>query len=62
VSRLGRRTNEQDIDELFSKHGNIKKITMKQYFAFVDYADHTSAVNAISELNQTMFAGEYIIV
>lgn len=35
---------------------------MKQYFAFVDYEEHSSAVEAIKDLNQTLFNGECIIV
>lgn len=55
VSRLSRRLGEADIEDAFAKFGTIKKITMKQYFAFVDYEDHASAVDAIGALNQTMF-------
>lgn len=36
---------------------------MKQYYAFVDYEDHESAVDAIQKMNKTVFVnGEFLTV
>lgn len=47
----------------FSKFGRVRKITMKQFYAFVDYEDHESAVEAIKQMNGTTFVnGEHLSV
>jgi len=63
ISRLERRSGESDVEQAFSKFGKVKSITMKNFYAFVDYETHEAAVLAIAEMNNTTFVnGEPITV
>jgi RNA recognition motif-containing protein len=63
ISRLDRRTGESDIHRAFSKFGEIKQVTMKNFYAFVDFMEHSAAVDAVAEMNgQTFINGELLTV
>jgi len=63
ISQLDRKTGQSDIEREFSKFGEIKSVTMKAIFAFVDYMDHESALKAIGEMNEKEFVnGEFLTV
>ena len=63
IARLDRRTGQSDIDQAFGKFGVIKSITLKNFYAFVDFEDHAAAEAAIKEMNGVTFVnGEYLNV
>jgi arginine/serine-rich splicing factor 7 len=60
---LSRRTREEDLKDGFSKFGRIKQIVLKAAYAFIDFEDHESAVQAVKEMNGKPFVnGEELIV
>jgi len=63
LARLDRRTGQSDIENAFGKFGSIRSITLKNFYAFVDFEEHSAAVAAIKEMNGVTFVnGEYLNV
>jgi RNA recognition motif-containing protein len=49
--------------DAFSKFGKVKSVTLKNYYAFVDYEEHEAAVEAVEKMNGTTFVnGEVLTV
>ena len=55
VARLSRSTRERDLEEAFLKFGKIKEVVMKHAYAFIDFAEHDGAVQAIKQMNGKPF-------
>jgi RNA recognition motif-containing protein len=63
VAKLHRRTNEDDLRTAFSQFGKIKDMIVKHSYAFIDFEDHQSAMNAIKEMDRKTFVnGEELVV
>eukprot|EP00276_Gloeochaete_wittrockiana_P005715 CAMPEP_0184659028 /NCGR_PEP_ID=MMETSP0308-20130426/27828_1 /TAXON_ID=38269 /ORGANISM="Gloeochaete witrockiana, Strain SAG 46.84" /LENGTH=122 /DNA_ID=CAMNT_0027098485 /DNA_START=114 /DNA_END=483 /DNA_ORIENTATION=+ len=62
VGKLNSRTKERDIDDIFSRYGNIRSIELKYGYAFVEYEDRRDADEAIRKLDGYDFDGSRIIV
>ena len=49
--------------DAFEKFGRVKSVTLKNYYAFVDFEDHEAAVKAVEEMNgKTFINGEVLTV
>jgi len=65
VGNMSYQTTEESITELFSKFGEVEKVTMikdretqrPKGFGFISMNDNAAATKAIEELNQQEFEG-----
>jgi len=62
VSRISRNNSQREIEDLFSKFGKIRMVTLKYNYCFVDFEDHAAAVAAIQETDGKELLGEIIQV
>jgi len=62
VGNLNQKTKMEDLDQLFSRYGQIKKIEIKFGFGFIEYTDHKDAEDAISKLDGFLFMGNRLKV
>ena len=51
LGRLPEDVNEDQIRELFEKHGDIKEVTLKRNYGFVEYEEEDNARAAIDALD-----------
>ena len=56
------KVNEEDLSNLFSKCGKVEEVILKTNFAFIEYANVQSSLNAIRNFNDYNFRGSKIIV
>jgi len=62
VGKLAPVTTEQDLYDLFGKHGEVTKVDMKTGYAFVFYETEADAQHAIDNLNDIELDGHNICV
>lgn len=70
VGRLNRNTTEATLKEIFSRHGDIKKLRLvrdivtgfSRGYAFIEYYDKYDALKAQRELNKTVIDSMEILV
>jgi RNA recognition motif-containing protein len=63
VANIYRETGKRDLMEGFGKFGEIKNITLKDHYAFIDFETHDAAVEAIEKMNLRIFvSGEELKV
>lgn len=70
VGNLDYNVREEDLDELFAKHGSVDRIKVvmepeadrNRGFGFVQMEDQNEAFSAIEDLNGTDFKGRRLIV
>jgi RNA recognition motif-containing protein len=43
VTRISRRTNSQDLRDVFRRYGHIRNVSMKRSYAFIEYSDYNDA-------------------
>jgi arginine/serine-rich splicing factor 7 len=51
VGHLASRTRERDLDEVFDKYGRIRRIEMKNGYAFIEYDDYRDADDAVYDMH-----------
>lgn len=62
VKNLASSTNEDDVAEAFGKFGPIRKIDLKQGYAFLFFEDNRDAEEAIREMNGAELHGKKLLV
>jgi arginine/serine-rich splicing factor 4/5/6 len=62
ISHLSNSIREKDLDQEFAKYGNIKSISLKNGFAFVEYEDYRDADDAIDAMDSKTFEGQKLTV
>eukprot|EP01102_Stenamoeba_stenopodia_P010756 TRINITY_DN3269_c0_g2_i1.p1 TRINITY_DN3269_c0_g2~~TRINITY_DN3269_c0_g2_i1.p1 ORF type:complete len:206 (+),score=30.88 TRINITY_DN3269_c0_g2_i1:111-728(+) len=62
VGRLGSRTRERDLHDLFSRYGRIQSCDIKTGYGFVEFDDPRDAEDALHELHNTTLDGSRISV
>jgi arginine/serine-rich splicing factor 4/5/6 len=62
VSHLSNSIREKDLDQEFAKYGNIKSISLKNGFAFIEYEDYRDADDAIENMDGKTFEGQKLTV
>ena len=62
IRNLPLKVNEEDLSNLFSKCGKVEEVILKTNFAFIEYANVQSSLNAIRNFNNYNFKGSKIIV
>ncbi len=62
IRNLPLKVNEEDLSNLFSKCGKVEEVILKTNFAFIEYANVQSSLNAIRNFNDYNFRGSKIIV
>ena len=55
IATLKRESGEGDLRREFGRCGPIKKIMIKDHFAFIDFESHESALDAIREFDGKEF-------
>ena len=53
---------QADIEELFGKHGSLRRVSVRRNFAFVEFEELSDATEAKSKLNGYHYRGKDIIV
>ena len=56
------KVRQADIEELFGKYGNLRRVSVRRNFAFVEFEELSDATEAKSKLNGYTFRGKDIIV
>ena len=56
------RTKEQELKNMFSKHGSIIDIVLKPNFAFIQFESDNTANKYMNEYNETIMDGNKITV
>ena len=62
IRNLPLKVKEEDLSNLFSKCGKVEEVILKTNFAFIEYANVQSSLNAIRNFNNYNFKGSKIIV
>ena len=62
IRNLPLKVKEEDLSNLFSKCGKVEEVILKTNFAFIEYANVQSSLNAIRNFNDYNFRGSKIIV
>jgi RNA recognition motif-containing protein len=62
VQGLPLNTNERDLRIKFEKYGDIRSVSLKQGFCFIDYFNEKYAKEAIDNMNGRTFEGSRIVV
>ncbi|KAK9707724.1 hypothetical protein K7432_010020 [Basidiobolus ranarum] len=62
IGRLGRDVRERDVEKLLKGYGDVREITLKNGFGFVEFRDQKDAEDVVYDFNGKEFFGERIIV
>lgn len=62
IGRLAPRTQERDIENIFSAYGKVKRVDLKEGYAFVFFSDERNAAEAIAAMNNKELDGNIIVV
>lgn len=62
IGRLAQRTQERDLEHIFSAYGKVKRVDLKEGYAFVFFADQKHAAEAISAMDGKELDGNLIVV
>ncbi|KAJ3107854.1 hypothetical protein HDU96_007765 [Phlyctochytrium bullatum] len=62
IGNLSQDAREHDVDDLFRVFGNVKRITLKNGFGFLEYSTTEEAAKACQELHGFSFLGERLRV
>jgi len=62
VAGFSRRTNRDDLKDLFRKFGKIRDIVLKERYAFLEFDDSRDAEDAVDEMNNYEFDGRKLVV
>lgn len=62
IGNLPKSITKEEINRMFKSYGTIKEISIKNRFAFVDYADSYEAEKAIKKMNGYSNDGEKLTV
>ncbi|KAK9686663.1 hypothetical protein K7432_015078 [Basidiobolus ranarum] len=62
IGRLARDVRERDVEKLFKGYGDIREITLKNGFGFVEFRDQKDAEDVVYDFNGKEFFNERIIV
>jgi splicing factor, arginine/serine-rich 4/5/6 len=62
IGRLSPRTLERDIEHIFSAYGKVKRVDLKEGYAFVFFADQKNAAEAIAAMDNKELDGNMIVV
>jgi len=60
VGNLSTRTKQKDLEELFSKIGKLREVSLKGHFGFVEYDDDRDAEEAVRKLDDIELDGSRI--
>ena len=62
IGRLSPRTQERDLEHIFSAYGRVKRVDLKEGYAFVFFADQKHATEAIGAMDGKELDGNMIVV
>ena len=62
IGRLSPRTQERDIENIFSAYGKVKRVDLKEGYAFVFFSDEKNALESIAAMNNKELDGNMIVV
>ncbi|ORX80535.1 RNA-binding domain-containing protein [Basidiobolus meristosporus CBS 931.73] len=62
IGRLARDVRERDVEKLLKGYGDIREITLKNGFGFVEFRDQKDAEDVVYDFNGKEFFNERIIV
>lgn len=62
IGRLSPRTQERDLENIFSAYGKVKRVDLKEGYAFVFFCDEKNAMEAIAAMNNKELDGNMIVV
>lgn len=62
IAKLSSTVRERDLEERFDKYGDIRKVQVKNGYAFIEYYDYRDAEYAIERMNGRTFEGHRIVV
>ena len=62
IGRLSNRTQERDLENIFSAYGKVQRVDLKEGYAFVFFADEKNANEAISAMDGKELDGSLIVV
>lgn len=62
IAKLSSSIRERDLLDKFEKYGEIRKIQMKNGYAFIEYYDYRDAEYAVERMDGRTFEGQRITV
>lgn len=62
ISRLPSSIYERELEDKFSKYGEIRRIQLKNLYAFIEYADYKDAQYAVKRMDGRSWEGHRIVV
>lgn len=62
MNGIQRTTTSNDLKDLFSKFGNILNVHVKGRYAFIEFEQPKSAVEAVKNMHRTEYRGHELIV
>ncbi|KAK3840521.1 MAG: hypothetical protein JOS17DRAFT_727312 [Linnemannia elongata] len=62
LGHLSRDASDRDIERLFKNYGNIREVTVKNGFGFVDFDDSRDADDVVHDFHGKDFLGERLVV
>lgn len=51
VGNLARRTSPRDLEDMFDRYGRVRRLDMKDGFAFIEFDDPRDASDAVRDLD-----------
>lgn len=62
ISKLSTSIREKDLEEKFGKYGAIKRVQLKNGYAFVEFSDYKEAEHAVESMDGRNWEGQRIVV
>lgn len=62
ISKLSSVIREKDLEDKFSKYGDIRRVQLKNGYAFIEYFDYKDAEYAIERMDGRSWEGHRIVV
>ncbi|KAG0375550.1 hypothetical protein BGX24_008959 [Mortierella sp. AD032] len=62
LGHLSRDASDRDIERLFKNYGNIREVTLKNGFGFVDFDNSKDAEDVVNDFHGKPFLSERLVV
>jgi len=62
IAKLSSHVRERDLAEKFEKYGDIRRVQLKNGYAFIEYYDCRDAEYAVERMDGKLFEGQRIVV
>jgi splicing factor, arginine/serine-rich 7 len=62
IAKLSSNVRQRDLEDKFERYGDIRKVQLKNGYAFIEYYDYRDAEYAIERMDGRTFEGHRIVV